>query len=244
MLVESATIRCPRPVRGPNHVVVDFLVIPQARLVRNITVGILWRVNALRTVLVNDRVRVTDMVRVRVRTNIKVQIGTIHTELLQIRVHVARVPPRGDTVTPRVTRVRPVRVIVVLSTIHDTEMAVRLQHDSVSVRQRHNVNLVVTDRPVSLPERHIRSTVLPNRRVTARCFGVCRTHSERCRERERERRNSGNARTTHRFLQHVNYCHTLTNTFLQPAPPTKQVNSERGGANKHSPSSLSEQSIK
>ena len=173
------------------------------------------------------------------RANVKVQIGTVHAELLQIRVHVARVPPRGDTVTPRVPRVRPVRVIVVLSTVHDTEMAVRLQHDSVSVRQRHNVNLIVADRTVRLPERHIRATVLTRGRVTRR-FSVRRAHCCRRGERERERRYSGNARTTHRFLQHINYCHTLTNTFLQPAPPTKQANSERDGANKHSPSSLPE----
>ena len=62
VLVESATVSGPRPVRGPNHVIVDLLIIPQMRLVRNITVGILGRVNALRPILVNDRVSVANMV--------------------------------------------------------------------------------------------------------------------------------------------------------------------------------------
>ncbi len=172
----------------------------------------------------------------RVRgTNVKSRLGTIHAEFCRYASTLRVNSPRMIPITPRVTRVTPVRVIAVPTTVHDTEMAVRLQHDSVNVRQRHT-NLTASNSPVSLPERHItRDCCLTCGLVTARRFSVgC---ANRCRrgERERERRTSGK-RSHHSVFFNMLTLPYVNHLLLQLAPPTKtRTGARRTRTNAHSP---------
>ena len=143
VLYDRRAVRALSPSRGRHHVVVDPLVVPQTRLIRDPRVGILGAENDLRVELSDDLVRVIDVVGVGVRAQVELEVRGGDAMVGHVIENPVGIPrPAGDNpLAQRVTRILAVGGADPLRTVDHGEDASRLEQDGVRrTRGRENMN--------------------------------------------------------------------------------------------------------
>lgn len=190
-----------------DHLVVDVLVVPQTPGICNPGVGVLGGVDPPRLVPGDDRVRGTDVVRVRVRTQIELDIRLVHPKLVEVAPqNVLIVQRRDDPGPPRVPGVAAVREVPVLTRVDEGKTPVALEDDRVRGGKSHDVD-------------GLNSVLL----------GMCRRHRdhahEHCRDQHQDPQRrlqappptlpvEPSSRRHHRLKNH----HSTSCTQVEPAP--------------------------
>ena len=143
VLHDRRAIRTVSPSRGRHHVVVDPLVIPQTRLIRDPGVGILGAENDLRVELPDDLVGVVDVVGVGVRAQVESKVRGGDAMVGHIAKHPVRIAECSihDPLAQRITRIPAVRRTHALGTVDHGEDAARLEQDGIRrTCRRQNMN--------------------------------------------------------------------------------------------------------
>ena len=143
VLHDRGSVRALSPSRGRHHVVVDPLVVPQAGLIRDPRIGILGAENNLRTELLDDLIRVVDVVGVRMRSQVEREVRGGDAMVGHIAKHPVGIPhPAGnDSLTQGVARVLAVGGADPLRSVDHGEDAARFEQDGVRrTRRRENMN--------------------------------------------------------------------------------------------------------
>ena len=143
VLHDRGSVRTLSPSRGRHHVVVDPLVVPQAGLIRDPRIGILGAENDLRTELLDDLIRVVDVVGVGVRSQVEREVRGGDAMVRHVAKHPVRIAESSifNSLSQRVTRILAIRSPNTLRAVDHGEDAARLEQDGIRrTRRREDMN--------------------------------------------------------------------------------------------------------